>query len=1168
MRLSKIKLAGFKSFVDPTTINFSSNLTAIVGPNGCGKSNTIDAVRWVMGESSAKHLRGEAMADVIFNGSSARKPVGKASVELVFDNTEGKLGGQYASFNEMAIRREVTREGASNYFINNTKCRRRDVTDIFLGTGLGPRSYAIIEQGTISRLIEAKPEELRVFLEEAAGISKYKERRRETENRIRHTRDNLDRLDDVRSELEQQLNRLQRQAKTAEKYRELKQDERAARANVLALRLRAINAEISTRANALGEAENAAEAALANQRKLETQLETQRQNQSTANDTLNTVQARYYSVGGEIARLEQHLQHHRDLKQRQTDALEHAKTQLDTLKNQQNNDQARLNQHEQTLAALEPQITAISTQEKTLSDNVQAAETALQNWQKQWEEHTQKATAPRQQAEVERTKINHLEREFQRRQQRENKLKQELNQLTNNTQNTPDIAALETALTQASTACETAEQALAKHKTTLQHTREQERNVNTQLNTTRGQLQKLNGRLASLEALQQAALHRTNNTTANWLKNQTLTNAPRLAEQLQVNPGWETAVEAVLGHYLDAVCVENLDTLNQALSTLDKAQLSLVEPLRAPAEVTTNSLLAQLNQAEKFPFAGLLAPIKTADDLSAALSARQQLAAYELIVTRNGTLVGPNWLRLPRDDNAQAGVLAREQEIRSLTKERDALQQQVQSQQTEHDQLREQAQKLEREREQQQNQLNQAHRTQNDTRSRLQSAQTRLEQTEKRQAELTQELTEVVQRISTDDDELKAARGRLETAMQQMAEFEDQRKAQLAEKNELQQQLNQARNTYREARDNLHRLTLQRETQRTAMSGIEAHLQRTITQQQELQNQYKTLSATVTDADEPIEAAQKQLKDQLEQQHVVEIELTAAREAVADVDGQLRTFSQQRQHIEQQVEQCRKAVEAHKLAQQEHQVRRQTLHEQLVEAGQAPEELLVALTDNDNITEWEARLNQLEARIQRLGAINLAAIDECRQQEERKTYLDAQHADLSEALATLENAIGKIDRETRSRFKETFEKVNAGFQTMFPRLFGGGYASLELTSDDLLATGVHVMARPPGKRNTSIHLLSGGEKALTAVALVFAIFELNPAPFCMLDEVDAPLDDANVGRFSKMVAAMSEHVQFIFITHNKITMETASQLSGVTMQEAGVSRLVAVDIDEALQMVG
>ncbi len=1166
MRLSKIKLAGFKSFVDPTSIPLPKNLTAIVGPNGCGKSNTIDAVRWVMGESSAKHLRGDSMTDVIFNGSSSRKPVGQASVELVFDNSDASLGGQWANYNEISIKRLVTRDGQSNYFLNGTRCRRRDITDIFLGTGLGPRSYAIIEQGTISRLIEAKPDELRTFLEEAAGISKYKERRRETENRMRHTRDNLDRLNDLRDELGKQIAHLQRQARTAERYKELKAEERQLKGQLQALRWRALSQEAEQREGVIREQETALEAQLARQRAAEAEIERKRDEHVEATEGFNQIQSQFYGVGADIARLEQSIQHARERRQQLTRDLEQVERAWNEAQIHQEMDRRKIEELTAGLSEHGPAHEEHKAAAELSAATLLEAEEEMAAWQLQWEEFNQQAAEPSQTAQVERTRIQQLEQQIAQLGQRIKRIEDE-RQLLSTDNLAEEIAMAQELLAERELAAEANQERLANCLALIASQREETHAAGQRLDAVRTELQSRRGRHASLEALQQAALGKRKGAVTDWLNSQGLSGAPRLAEGMQVEPGWEAAVECVLGNSLEAVCVDGLDPVLGALGSLDQGALTLFDT-RAAAPAAAASVGTPLAGKLRSTVGAesLLSGIYAVDTLDEALSLRGRLAANESVITRDGIWLGPNWLRVTRDSDEHAGVLAREQELKELAAAIEELEQQVTELQQTLEEGRARQKAAEEEREQLQAEANEANRATAELKSQLSGKQARLEQISQRRERLEGEAEELARHTAEAEAGMESARSTLHRALEMMEELARQREELSARRDELRAGLEQAREQARQDRERSHEAAIRIQTMRTELETTEQALERATQQLSQLAERREELRLAQGEGEGPVQQMSEELEQLLARRMEVEARLAEARRRVEDIDHALREKEGERIQSERKVQEIRSGLEQRRMDWQTLKVRRQTLQEQVGEAGLELEQLLGELPEQAEIGDWERQVDEAAQRIARLGPINLAAIDEYEQQSKRAEYLESQYADLTEALETLENAIKKIDRETRTRFKETFERVNKGLQEKFPRLFGGGHAYLELTGDDLLDTGVTVMARPPGKRNSTIHLLSGGEKALTAVALVFSIFELNPSPFCMLDEVDAPLDEANVGRFCKLVEEMSERVQFIFITHNKATMELAHHLAGVTMHEPGVSRLVAVDVDEAVEL--
>ena len=1165
MRLSKLKLAGFKSFVDPTTVEFPSQLSGVVGPNGCGKSNIIDAVRWVMGESSAKHLRGESMADVIFNGSTGRKPVGQATIELIFDNSEGKLGGEYANFSEIGIKRTVSRDGQSVYHLNGTRCRRRDITDIFLGTGLGPRSYAIIEQGTISRLIEAKPEELRTFLEEAAGISKYKERRRETENRIKHTRENLDRLSDLRDELGKQLARLKRQANTAEKYKVLREEERLLKAQLTALRWLIKQDEAEKTGTKIREQETALEQAIARQRSIEAEIEAQRDSHTEASDKFNEVQSRFYSVGTDIARVEQSIQHAKERRQQQQQDLEQLEQDWQEAHAHQETDQKRLSQVKENLAEVEPKLEHLESTAEMSSAALLEAESAMQAWQSEWDNFSETATEPARNAEVERTHIQHVEEHLQRQKQRLERLQEEL-QKQSHEDLISECAELEQQLQKDETEIQQAQVGLDEKQNKIGQLRDSVHFLDTQLDEARGELQDLRGRSASLEALQQAALGKEEGAVTQWLSKQHLQDAPRLAEELEVEEGWAKAAECVLGEHLEAVCVDGVDPLTDVLESFEEGTLTLFDTRAAAngAAIQADRLESKIKAPWKLT--SLLQGVLVADNLQQALSMRGNLQDGESVVTSDGIWLGKNWLRVARDKDEKAGILQREQILKTLTTQTNELQASVQQTQQQLEAEREQLASVEMDRDSSQSTINQLSRQRANRQSDLSARQARLEQMQTRHEEQRVEADEVRQEIEKDNQELAIAREKLEVALNAMAKLEEQRVELQQRRDSCQDSLRAKREQARVERDAAHEIKVRIETLRAELNSTEQALQRMQERQQQLAARRDELHKAATESDAPIEDMNKELEVFLETRIKVEEELTQARTAVEAIDHHMRELEEARTEAENGVQEVRSGLESIRIGWQEIKVRRETLEELINETSYVLQTLIDEMPEQANEPEWKQSADDLEQKIQRLGPINLAAIEEYEQEAERKKYLDDQDKDLTDALTTLENAIAKIDVETRTRFKETFDKVNSGVKELFPRLFGGGHAYLELTGDNLLEAGVTIMARPPGKRNSTIHLLSGGEKALTAVSLVFSIFQLNPAPFCMLDEVDAPLDDANVARFCEMVRYMSDKTQFIFITHNKITMEMSQHLTGVTMHEPGVSRLVAVDVEKAVEL--
>jgi len=1169
MRLKCIKLAGFKTFVDPTTINFPSSLCAVVGPNGCGKSNVIDAVRWVMGESSAKNLRGEQMSDVIFNGSSSRKPVGQASVELVFDNHDKKLRGEYVNFAEVSIKRKVDRDAQSTYSLNGIRCRRKDITDIFLGTGLGARSYSIIEQGMVSRLIESKPEELRIFIEEAAGISKYKERRKETENRIRRTRDNLERLTDIRDELERQLQHLKRQSVAAEKYGEFKQQERQTTANLNALRWRSLDDELRSNQESINSLEINIEATTAEQRKLDARVEKHLSDNSDLTDALGEVQEHFYSLGNDIALIEQSIEHHIErIDQLRLDFSETEEGRSQT-KEELDVDLKKITQLDAELRLISPELEAATNSEAESTKLLENAEQKLQQWQQEWDAFNQRAEEPRQSAEVEQSRIQQLEKIVDRGLERKQNLEQEQQAIAASpedesiTETTRQINKLETDIgsgqarnTKLGLQLENRRQALATNS--------------TDLDAVRSELQTARGKLASLEALQQAALGQDQQEINRWLRQKGMDNQLRLGESLKIAAGWEMAVETVLGDSLQSICVEGLGNLGSLLAELPQGKLGLIDVLTvAPGSEAANAnaeltLLATKVSCD-WDLGDLLADIYVADNLADALASRDQLTAGESIITANGVWLGTSWIQI-YTENKQNSVVERRSLISEISINIKYLNNKSNKLIEQQERLKPALSKDESAREATQTEISKNSRELSDLKSLISASMAKVEEANLRAQRLQRELEELARQLTLEEENTAEARARLQQALDDMERDIGDRERLEANRGETREALEKCRANAATDKDLVHELALKQQSTQSQLQSTRETMDRMASQMQRSKERMESLHTQLAESDEPVQTMRKDLESLLQKRLTVEKELTAAKAKVDDNEHSIRSLEQQRNQKLEQLNTVRESLMQMRLKNEGASVKREGILEQLQAAKFDLEVVLAELPDGMEQQECEQKLEKLGNRIQRLGPINLAAIDEYKQGSERKVYLDKQNEDLEKALNTLQNAIRKIDKETRARFKETFDKINSGLQKLFPKVFGGGHAYLDMTGDDLLDTGVAIMARPPGKRNSTIHLLSGGEKAMTAIALVFSIFQLNPSPFCILDEVDAPLDDANVERYAKLVREMAANVQFIFITHNKLTMEMANQLLGVTMHEPGVSRVVAVDIDAAAEL--
>ena len=1161
MRLNKLKLAGFKSFVEPTTLSFPSDKVGIVGPNGCGKSNIIDAVRWVMGESSAKQLRGAAMSDVIFNGSRTRKPIDQASIELVFGSVNVP---QYPPNSEIAVKRQLSRNGQSVYFLNSVRCRRKDITDLFLGTGLGPRSYAIIEQGMISRLIEAKPDDLRIFLEEAAGISKYKERRKETEHKMHQTRDNLARLDEVRHELEKQLKKLKKQAKQAEQYQELTKLGHLQQAQLQAIHWYTLDTAVQKQQQYIDEQAAHLDTDLQSLHNFDTTHKKQRETQSVAQNTLHDIQASFYDIEGDISRLEQEKQHVTERRTQLQADLKQLDITIDESQTTLKSDEQQLVYLKTDLQESETDLHAIVEIETETLHSFRETEAQVQEWQYTYDAFNQRAAEPTQRAQVKRAHIENIEHRLEQNKQRLCRLEDEkkdidiktlmqiMHDLDNNRQNTHILLEAEKIT-------------LNTHQERVLTLRSLTQEYATQLHQHQLEEHTLNGRLSALETLQEVALGTHEKDKNAWLQTQGISDNPRLAQALQVDSGWEHAVECVLGEKLQALCVEDMAELQTALVHPPKGNLAVFEP-NTSSTVSTHTHATLLDKIQApWPLTTLFVGISIARTLTEAYHMRQQLSAEESVITPEGVWLGSNWLLSQQDSSEQSGVLARVQEISDLITQLSHLKETIQNVSQTLEQQQSTLTKQEALREQAQLKVNDILQELSQLESQYAGKQARLELIQIQKERIVTESGEITAQISQDKQELQTSSDQLHAALEEMGQLADEREALTKQHNLYKELVHQANEAWQTAKDDRHKIDIRLESLRTHQTRVLQSITR-------LQKQFKQLIMQSTELkrnleDNPISALQNELEEKQGKYHIIKESLIQATQTVEHLEHALNDYDGERARLEIRCNELRADLEKARLECQANEVRRQTFEDALAKTEFSPIALLGDLPEDANDEQWEAHIESTDKKLKRLGSVNLAALEEYEEQAERQHYFDNQADDLNKALNSLDNAIKTIDRETRARFQQTIDKVNTFLQDMFPRLFGGGEASLQLTGSDVLKSGVTIMARPPGKRNTHIHLLSGGEKALTAIALVFAIFELNPAPFCMLDEVDAPLDDSNVGRFCTLVKAMSKRVQFIFISHNKITMEIAEQLIGVTMQEAGVSRLVAVDVDMAVEMI-
>jgi len=1172
LRLSNIKLAGFKSFVDPTDIPVPSNLVGVVGPNGCGKSNVIDAVRWVLGESRASALRGESMQDVIFNGSANRKPVGRTSVELIFDNSLGKAGGQWSSYAEISIKRVLLRDGESTYYINNIHVRRRDIADIFLGTGIGNRGYAIIEQGMISRIIDAKPEELRVFLEEAAGVSKYRERRRETELRLADTRENLLRVDDICQELEKQLQHLEEQAMVAGKFKDM-QGQLSTAHNLLwlARKKEAATQRIRTE-NEIQRLELGLEAETSYLRDAEKRLEERRTQHYAASDSLHQGQGELYAANAEVARIEQQAQHLRENHQRMEQQITAAKNQIEHHEEQVGNSAESLDRWREELerASLSLEV----GKEKVAAENekLPQTESAFRLCQEKLSEIQRSLLLAEQTEQLEESHRTHAEKALQQLESRRERLLEEQEALPR-----PDdegLLRLQREVESTAAELKLKQESLAQTEDQLPNAEEIKREITREVQVLEQQITQTEARSSALERLQ----HRLegNEGLSEWLTKHQLDALPRLWQSIQIEKGWEDALESVLRERLNSSYLERLEVAKDWVGDSPPGKWALFEAttpsIQKPNDETLHGkegwkllewYLTCDNAGIKSVLGEWLSGIFVVESVQEGLLQRTKLAPGEMLVTREGHFFTRHSLTYYAPDSQMHGVLVRQREIIQIKGEAETLGVSLTQKKSALVVAEEDCNKL------------------GALASRLRLDSGKLQQQHHDLQMQVLKLTQLAERSSQRDNQISVELMEIRQQIDVEASLKQSAEAKLIEYQDqiqvLQVQVQQERQAGEAAEQSLS-------TQRQLVQNVVREMQEAAFYEKTCQNKIIEVESAILSFNEnfvklkanleQLQAEQdsfdetalhNQLQEGLTLREQRELVLTTARNTLEDAAKGLQEIEQERITFEQKLHPLRESISQARLKEQEARIIENQFGEQLKEAGANEEELFKVL-GKKRPSRLQAEINQLNTEIDTLGAVNLAALEELHASQERKAYLDSQLKDLREAVETIESAIRRIDRETRERLLETFDKVNGHLDEMFPTIFGGGKAKLVLSGEEILDSGVQIIAQPPGKKTSTIHLLSGGEKALTALALVFSLFKLNPAPFCLLDEVDAPLDDSNTERFCDLLRKMLNQTQFVFVSHNKITMEMAQHLIGITMQEQGVSRVVAVDIEEAVKL--
>ena len=1164
MRLNSIKLSGFKSFAEPTNFLLPGQLVGVVGPNGCGKSNIMDAVRWVLGESKASELRGESMQDVIFNGTTTRKPASRASVELVFDNSDHRAGGQWGQFGEIAVKRVLTRDGGSSYFINNQAVRRRDVQDVFLGTGLGPRAYAIIGQGTISRIIESKPEELRLFLEEAAGVSKYKERRRETENRLSDTRENLTRVEDILRELNTNLEKLEKQAEVAKKYQALQADVTQKQHQQWFLkRAEALADQTKVQADGLASV-NALESRMADLRHIESELETVRQAHYTAGDQVNQAQGLLYEASTDVGRLEAEIRFVVEGRQRVEQRLLTLKEQISQWANRRQDAQDEIERLAELALHGAEQSELLAAQVEEQAQQLPDMEEALAKAQAAANGQRAAVVQVQQQIQVLAAEQRSIEEQSRGLSVRRERLGADRNVLS-----APDEARLQDVQQQyedAQEANNVAQERLHELQESVPELDEARRGAQQAVNAESARQSDLSARLEALKALQEKV--KTDGKLQPWLAKHGLDHLQGLWSRIHIEAGWENALEGALRERLGALEVSRLEMVKSFASDAPPAKLAFFSPplaalAQAPSPLPRLSDLLRVNDAgQRAVLVDWLHGFFTAPSFEDALAQRSQLGAGEAIYVKSGHVVSSHSVGFYAQDSEQAGLLARAQEIENLEK-------QLRAQVLIADESRVALSRAESAYAQGAQALLSLRREAADAQTRNHALQVEVlrltqlaEQTRARSAQIDSDMAEVEAQLDDLQERRATAEGRFESLDMQLADAQE-RHAQLDEQViEWQGKLSQSREQQR----SLERQAQEASFAQRSLQARNAELSRAM---ETADQQTASIHAEVQRAQDEMTrltdaAAQGGLQNALALKLEREQALGAKRSEYDDLTAKLRASDELRMQLERELDPLRSRITEFQLKEQAARLGFEQYETQLVDAKADMEVLEQSIREgNVRLFGMQADTDRIQREITALGAVNLAALDELTAARERKTFLDAQNTDLTDAMTTLEDAIRRIDAETRELLSGTFNQVNEHFGRMFPELFGGGNARLVITGDEILDSGVQVIAQPPGKKNQTIHLLSGGEKALTAIALVFAIFQLNPAPFCLLDEVDAPLDDANTERYAKLVSSMSKSTQFLFISHNKIAMEMAEQLIGVTMQEQGVSRIVAVDMESA-----
>lgn len=1166
MRLTHLKLAGFKSFVDPTTLHIHGQRVGVVGPNGCGKSNVIESVRWVLGESSAKELRGDSMDAVIFNGSGNRKPISRASVELVFDNSLGNASGAWSQYAEIAVKRVIERDKGSTYYINNTAVRRRDVADLFLGTGLGGRAYAIIGQNTISRIVEAKPEEMRVFLEEAAGISKYKERRRETELRLRDTKENLTRVEDIRSEMGKQITRLESQAAVTEQYHRLQQSLKHTQGQLWLLRKRDASSLWEKTQRAVDKLVNDLESQMAALRKTESLLEALRQQHYASTEAVQIAQTQYYETNAEVSNLETQVKHTQEARDRLNIQLEQTVEQTLKSDSLRIDLDAQLQQMMIEAQVAEAQVIRSSEALTSCKSAFPESERAYIASQKAHAEAQRMLSESEQNIRLESTNIEHLIRSVAETTQRIERLMAEQANLT--LPNEEELKDKQAQLMELQSESERLNLELGTLKVLEQSQVQALKSMRDKHLVQERALAQMDAQIASLSKIQQSLGHEAK--LDGWLIKNQLNSAARIWQQVEIKKGWEVALEAVLGSRLNALINKKTDKLMPserppfALIIAEASESSLSGSSKNSSWKAMREVVVVKDKGLEGLLDAWLDGVYLLEDGECPDEARQQIKSNEYLVNTKGDVFARHSLSIYAAQSAMHGVLERQRELEDLNKQQPEFQVQIKlglDALASHEQSLQQTRNAYTEQQQALSKLTQRQHALNIDLQRL--TQQRQHAIDRKSA-IQVDLNQLQQRLGSLKDEQNTKQGVLSSTSGSLLDLQARREQTFSARQRSELALNQCRSDLQEAEKFVQEKIFNGKLISNNINDLKGKINSISEEKLSLINKKKEAEALLDAA--KMEGLKVNLEAAIGLKQARETSLAAARDAMAGAENELQAKERNRMQNEQILHPLRDKLEQARLQEQQARLHFEQCKAELLSIGIEETTLAHELSSDSKISDFEAGVEMFAGEIEALGPVNLAAIQELNSERERKTYLDSQAADLEEAIITLEDAIRRIDKETRSRLQHTFDEANRHFSELFRDLFAGGQARLELLGDEILDTGMQVFAQPPGKKNSTIHLLSGGEKALTALALVFALFKLNPAPFCLMDEVDAPLDDSNTDRFCAMVKKMSERTQFLFVSHNKITMEMAQQLVGVTMQESGVSRVVEVDMEAAMQM--